>query len=393
MLCVLSDFQHIRPRHEIGQEQIQAWLVEAHTRAEQCSINREVYPDWGVDGFREELQHKIKRLGLGKERIENRGIHINDLFHHDWSKMEVYPVSENPHGRGFAERSAVFDREVTQIFERFYPENSSMPAHLIHVTCTGYVAPSPAQKLVSLRKTGLSTTVTHAYHMGCYGSIPAIRMAAGFATLPSSGPSTDIDIVHTEICSLHMHPLKHTSEQLLAQSLFGDGFIKYRLNSKETEGSHLKVLALHEETIPDSMHSMTWCCEDNGLGMTLSKDVPVLIARSIDGYITRLCALAGCDSADVIKRALFAIHPGGPKILQHIKTLLSLESNQIEHSVQVLKLFGNMSSATLPHIWERLLADSHVSHGKPIISLAFGPGLSISGGLFEKGKSKTPKTL
>jgi predicted naringenin-chalcone synthase len=378
MLSTLSDFQHIRPHHETDQEKIQEWIVEAHTQAAHRFDNRE------MEHFRGELNYKMERLGLGKERIEKRGIHISDHQQDDWSKMEIYPVKELPHGRGFAERSSFFDREVSQIFERFYPENSSMPAHLIHVTCTGYVAPSPAQKLVSLRKAGMATTVTHAYHMGCYGSIPAIRMGSGFASLPSPSASSQVDIVHTEICSLHMHPLRHASEQLLVQSLFGDGFIKYTLNSSAVEKPHLSVLALHEETIPDSTHCMTWRCEDQGLGMTLSKDVPILIARSIEGYLERLCAQVKLDSKDVIKEAFFAIHPGGPKILQQIKDLLKLSPEQIEHSVQILKDFGNMSSATLPHVWEKMLADPKVPCGKQIISLAFGPGLSIAGGLFEK---------
>lgn len=375
MLCVLSDFQNIRPHHEIDQEKIQEWIVEAHVRA--------THPEGSQAGatFREELQHKVSRLGLGKERIAKRGIHVNDLFQEDWSKMEIYPVAKNPYGHGFTQRSAFFDREVSAIFERFYPENSLLPGHLIHVTCTGYVAPSPAQKLVSTRKAGMSTTVTHAYHMGCYGAVPAIRMAAGFAALPSS---SNIDIVHTEISSLHMHPMRHASEQLLVQSLFGDGFIKYTLKKNHTTSPHFKVLALHEELIPDSAHCMTWRCEEHGLGMTLSKEVPILIAKAIDGYCERLCALANLESAGSIKDALFAIHPGGPKILQHTQALLKIGSEQIKHSLQVLNQFGNMSSATLPHIWEKMLNDPQILSGKRILSLAFGPGLTISGTLFEK---------
>jgi predicted naringenin-chalcone synthase len=69
--------------------------------------------------------------------------------------------------------------------------------------------------------------------------------------------------------------------------------------------------------------------------------------------------------------------------LQQIKELLDLESQQLEHSEYVLKHFGNMSSATLPHIWERMLHD--VPKGSLIVSLAFGPGLNIAGGLFKVG--------
>jgi predicted naringenin-chalcone synthase len=379
MPYTLTDFQHIRPDHEIEQEKCLDWIAEVHARAAQRFENRVFEP------FRAQIREKLAHVGLGKERILNRGIQITDLCEEDWSKMEIYPVTENPNGSGFAQRSQFFDREVSKIFERFYPEKALLPAHLIHVTCTGYVAPSPAQKLISSRRAGATTTVTHAYHMGCYGSIPAIRIGSGYTSLPSPSSSSHIDIVHTEVCSLHMHPLCHRSEQLLVESLFGDGFIKYTLSSKKEEGPHLKVLALHEETIPDSTLSMTWRCVDHGLGMTLAKDVPVLIAREIKGYLGRLCFQAGVESGEMISKAFFAIHPGGPKILQQIKDLLGLESFQLEHSEYILKHFGNMSSATLPHIWEKMLGDQALISGTLIVSLAFGPGLSIAGGLFEKG--------
>ncbi len=379
MQCYLSEFQHIRPHHEIDQELILDWIAEAHAKAASCSEER------NCASFRTEIREKIAHLGLGKERIQNRGVHISDLFADDWSEMEIYPVSKHPLGHGFTQRSEFFDREVTKIFERFYPETALLPPHLIHVTCTGYVAPSPAQKLVSNRKAGQSTTVTHAYHMGCYGAISAIRIGAGYIALPFSPNPADVDVVHTEVSSLHMHPLRHRSEQLLVESLFADGFIKYTVNSRKGERPRLQLLALHEETIPESTQSMTWRCGDDGLNMTLSKDVPVLIARSIDGYLKRLCSSANLNSEEVMKEAFFAIHPGGPKILQQIKDLLHLQAFQMEHSEYVLRHFGNMSSATLPHIWERMVTDSKVPKKAKVVSLAFGPGLCIAGGLFEKG--------
>lgn len=379
MPYALSDFRHIRPHHEIEQSKILDWLAEVHARAAHGFENKD------IEAFRIVLRDKLMQLGLGKERIQRRGVHISDPLQQDWSKMEIYPVTEKPHGHGFAERSHFFDREVTRIFERFYPDDKNLPAHMIHATCTGYVAPSPAQKLVSLRKAGETTTVTHAYHMGCYSSIPAIRMASGFCSLPSPSSNNRTDIIHTELCTLHMHPLRHSTEQLVVQSLFGDGFIKYSLTAERPAEPHLKILALHEEVIPDSSHCMTWNCEDKGLTMTLSKEVPVFISRAIVGYINRLSQAAKMSAEALIKESFFAIHPGGPKILQQIQDLLGLQSYQIEHSVDVLKNFGNMSSATLPHIWEKILKDPKVPKKARIISLAFGPGLSVAGGLFEKG--------
>jgi predicted naringenin-chalcone synthase len=70
--------------------------------------------------------------------------------------------------------------------------------------------------------------------------------------------------------------------------------------------------------------------------------------------------------------------------LINIQELFHLSSAQMDHSFQILRLFGNMSSATLPHIWKAILEDQNVKDRTMIVSLAFGPGLTISGALMEK---------
>jgi predicted naringenin-chalcone synthase len=290
--------------------------------------------------------------------------------------MAVYRLHEAPSGKDLSTRTQIFQQEVDRLFEQYYPENATAPDDLIHVTCTGYVSPSGAQKIVSKRGWGQYTTVTHAYHMGCYGSIPAMRMGSGF--LQSAKEKQRVDIVHTEICCLHTNPSRHGIDQLVSQSLFADGFMKYSA-TRETDLPHLKVLAVQEEIIPDSVQAMTWNVGEWGFQMSLAKEVPVLITRHLPAYLNRLYTKAGVQTAP-----LFAVHPGGPKILLYIQELLSLTDHQMSYSLQILKEFGNMSSATLPHIWQRILEDPQVAEGTPIVCLAFGPGLTIAGAVLEK---------
>jgi predicted naringenin-chalcone synthase len=183
-----------------------------------------------------------------------------------------------------------------------------------------------------------------------------------------------MDIVHTEICSLHNNLSKHETHTLVSQSLFADGFIKYSM-VKDTHLPSLQVLRVKEEIIPDSRGSMTWEVAPWGFEMFLGKEVGVLIVRHLPGYLERIKAP---------QNALFAIHPGGPKILSYVQKALGLKDAQLAHSYEILKNYGNMSSATLPHIWEKILNDPEVSSGTPIVSLAFGPGLNFAGAIMEK---------
>jgi predicted naringenin-chalcone synthase len=360
----LFDFQMIRPPFETPQEEGLAWLVEAHCKAEA-----------GDGTFRETIREQIWKVGCKPDRIAKRGHVLPDFLHRDWEKMEVYRLHESPSGKNLSARSQYYSEEVEKIFARYYPEGSTPPDDLIHVTCTGYVSPSGAQKIASERNWGQATTVTHAYHMGCYGSIPALRMGRGF--LWSDPEKIRADIVHTELCTLHLNPSLHKADQLVSQSLFADGFMKYSL-TRSTKENHLRLLALREEIIPDSTWAMTWDVTNWGFQMSLAKEVAVLINRHLPRYLERLCG-------NQWQNALFAVHPGGPKILVYIQEQLGLSDAQMRYSFEILKEFGNMSSATLPHIWKRIVEDPAIPSHTPIVSLAFGPGLTIAGGLMEKG--------
>ena len=229
MSPTIRNFTVLRPEFELSQEDAVEWIAAAHAEA---SKDPSIHPV---------LLRLLKKIGLGDQKIKTRGVSLADCFHREWDKMEVYPKS------GFGKRSEVFNRIASDVLERFYPEGRNLPANLIHVTCTGYVAPSPVQKLIALRNRGAQTKAMHAYHMGCYASIPALRMAVGF--------KEPTEIVALEISCLHMNPELHEIDQLIVQTLFADGFIKYTV---EPGGAGYRILALDEEILPDSVDIMGW---------------------------------------------------------------------------------------------------------------------------------------
>ncbi|MBA3452331.1 MAG: hypothetical protein H0T42_04460 [Deltaproteobacteria bacterium] len=101
-----------------------------------------------------------------------------------------------------------------------------------------------------------------------------------------------VDLVHTELCSLHLDPTDHSIEQLVAQSLFADGLIRYSM-SRDDDGPGLRVLGLHECLLPDSADVMTWRVSDWGMQMTLACDVPDRISGALRGFMLELLQRAG----------------------------------------------------------------------------------------------------
>lgn len=377
--CFLTDFKIVKPKHRAPQDKALEWLVNAHTKAEQKKSDHPMESDY-ITLFRNQLKDKLWHVGCKPDTIAFRGHSLEDFLHEDWHKMRIYNLEESPEGAGMRARGLVYDEITHAVVEQFYPNDQTPPDDFIHVSCTGYSAPSVLQKMISARGWGAHTTVTHAYHMGCYASLPAVRMARGFLAVQKK----KVDIVHTELCTLHNNPSNHAMDQLVAHSLFADGFIRYSAESKQASEPAIRVLAVHEEIIPNSLNAMLWSLGEWGFEFTLSREIPVLIMRALQTYFTHLCAKAEVNEKEILGNALFALHPGGPKILKYVQENLGLQDAQVSYSHAILREHGNMSSATLPHVWKAILDDPKVPRGTKIISLAFGPGLTIAGAVMEK---------
>jgi predicted naringenin-chalcone synthase len=379
---LIRDFRILRPRYAADHAESVRWLSSAHAKSETVSRGE------GFDGeaFRRSMERHIARFGCGPENLASRGHDLEDFLHFDWQRMRIFDLDRDPRGAGMGDRMDAFSAIADRKLEEFYPESASTPPdELIHVTCTGYVAPSASQKLVMRRGWQERTGVMHAYHMGCYASMPALRMAIAFLAVPRMRASARgrVDIVHTETCTLHLDPSQHAPEQLVVQSLFADGHIRYSVRPDDG-GNGLRFLGVHEEIVPGSLGAMGWILGDGGMRMMLARDVPEIIAGALKGFLRRLFERTGSDPAEAFSRGVFAIHPGGPRIIDKVAALLELNPAQVAASRAVLRSCGNMSSATLPHVWAALLADPAVPSGTPITSLAFGPGLTVYGAMLRK---------
>jgi predicted naringenin-chalcone synthase len=383
--AVLCDFRVLAPEYRGDQQRAFDWLASAHAEAEVAL--RTAQGQSAPEDLRRRMRRLVLRFGSMTDRIQFRGTVLGDFSHQDWSQMRIFSLAAEPGGARCGERTNLYADVVEDAFERFYAGQDSAPDVLMHVTCTGYVAPSGAQLLVSRRRWGARTEVIHAYHMGCYAALPGIRIAD---SLLASGRQR-VDLVHTELCSIHLDPTLHTPEQLMVQSLFADGMARYSLVPAERfarcapeRGPGLQLLATHEEIVPDTLGEMGWRTADHGMRMSLSREVPERIEPWLKPLLERLAEAAQRRPEDLLERAVFAVHPGGPRIIDQVRVALGLHETQVRHSDEVLAQHGNMSSATLPHIWQAILADGAVAPGTDVVSFAFGPGLTLSGAVLRK---------
>jgi predicted naringenin-chalcone synthase len=304
--------------------------------------------------------------------------------------LRIFSGPDDIKGADLKTRHRNYGKVVGDCLDGMYADTETAPDDLIHVTCSGYLAPSPVERLVA-QKEWFSTTVTHSYHMGCYGAFPAIKMAHGFLASSQYGatpPKQRVDIVHTELLSGHHNIEDFGVENIITMTLFADGFINYSLCTPAYARAQglpgLRILAFNEHLLPDSAEDMTWIPAAHQFQMTLSVMVPVVIKRHVYGFVDDLLRRIGIDFERDKARLMFAIHPGGPKIVEHIQGELGLRDDQVAISKAVFRENGNMSSATVPHILKEIVDETAIEPGTRIVALGFGPGLTVTGLVLEK---------
>jgi alkylresorcinol/alkylpyrone synthase len=348
------------------------------------------------------ISDQVDKYSVSSESINSRQIlifeEVEDFIE---NIMEITSPSEYHFPSGFEVKSGHsfgpkievrmewFKRKMGDVFDQFYLNTTTKPENLIHVTCSGYSSPSVAQEAV-IERNWETVQVTHSYHMGCYGAFPAIR--TGRSLLCSSETKGRVDIVHTELLSAHLNLVEFSNSNTMICSLFADGFIGYSLFDEESfmqddtilEKKGLRIVAFHEVIIPDSLEDMSWDLGEYNFLMTLSKRVPVFIRKNIKPFLTTLCKKGNIDLEEQKAKMHFAIHPGGPKIIDYVVDAVGISKEQALWSYEILRRQGNMSSATIPHIFNEIVNDDSIVSGTKIVAMAFGPGLTATGLLLEK---------
>lgn len=360
----------------------------------------------GKDGRRQalnEIQARFDKYAVSADQIKRRQLvffpQLRDirisageliLAEPEQEHLRIFSGADDTTGADLKTRHKHYGKIVGDVLADMYAGADVAPDDMIHVTCSGYLAPSPVERLVA-RKEWFSTTVTHSYHMGCYGAFPAIKMAHGFLASSQRGvtpPKQRVDIVHTELLSGHHNIEDFGIENIITMTLFADGFIQYSLCSAAYASAHelpgLRILAFNEHLLPDSAEDMTWVPAAHQFQMTLSVMVPIVIKRHVYNFVDALLRRIGIDFEREKASLMFAIHPGGPKIVEHIQGELGLRDDQVAISKAVFRDNGNMSSATVPHILKEIVEETAIVAGTRIVSLGFGPGLTVTGLVLEK---------
>jgi alpha-pyrone synthase len=240
--------------------------------------------------------------------------------------------------------------------------------HLVVVSCTGFAAPGLDLDLIDRLALSPRIERTSIGFMGCYAGINALRLARHVVR---SEPNARVLIVSLELCTLH---LQETSdlEQVLSFLIFADGAAA-ALVTGERRG-----LVLDRSTtvlVREAADQITWRIGRTGFDMKLAGGLPCTIAASLPGQLREILSGAPVEAIEH-----WAVHPGGRSVLDAVARALTLEPDKLAAARDVLRRYGNMSSATVLFVLKEMLTSRVRGPG---CAIAFGPGLAIESLRFE----------
>lgn len=312
------------------------------------------------------LQSIFNRMA-DKGGIENRYSCIVPSADPEGTTVDVDGVFRRGAFPGTAKRMEMFETYAPRLAKQAVDllelgEDRSRITHLIVTTCTGFSAPGIDLEIVA--RCGLSGSVerTMIGFMGCYAAINALKLARHIVR---SEPLARVLLVNVELCTLH---LKETAdlEKLLSFCLWGDGCAASLVTA---DAVGIRLDSFKAVIAADTRDLMTWSVRDDGFDMVLSGRVPAAIQETFSGGHGAL--LGGASVRDI---DLWAVHPGGRSVLDAVGRALNLPSDALHFSREVLRDNGNMSSATVMFVLEKMLATA--APGLLGCGMAFGPGLT-----------------
>jgi predicted naringenin-chalcone synthase len=275
----------------------------------------------------------------------------------------------------FEARNDIYVREVIdlgeKVLEKALKKSGWKPEdldYIITVSCTGIMIPSLDAYLINslqLRQDIVRLPVTE---MGCAAGISGMIYAKNFL---QANPGKRAAVIAVESPTATFQLEDYSMANIVSAAIFGDGAACVLLSSHE-EDEGPEILAEEMYHFYDAIEMMGFKLTNSGLQMVLDVAVPETIASHFPDIIHPFLAKNNMEIA-AIDHLIF--HPGGKKIIQTVESLFENLGKNIDDTKEVLRLYGNMSSATVLYVLERVM-DSNPKKGDKGLMLSFGPGFS-----------------
>ncbi|XP_075478377.1 type III polyketide synthase A-like [Primulina tabacum] len=254
-----------------------------------------------------------------------------------------------------------------------------------HITHLVYVSSSeirlPGGDLYLAAELGLKNDVNRVmlYFLGCYGGVTGLRVAKDIA---ENNPGSRVLLTTSETTILGFRPPNKTRPyDLVGAALFGDGAAAAIIGTDPLLGTESPFFELNhavQQFLPGTQNVIDGYLSEEGINFKLGRDLPQKIDENIEEFCQKLVAKTGLKDYNEL---FWAVHPGGPAILNRLESTLGLKREKLECSRRALMDFGNVSSNTVFYVMEYMREElkKGIDGEEWGLALAFGPGITFEG--------------
>lgn len=293
----------------------------------------------------------------------------------------ILPLDQIFASRSLEEKNAIY-RESIVSYSEIVLREALEKAHLnptdidciITTSCTGHMSPSLDAFLVNRLGMRQSIQRLPVMEMGCIGGAVGLIYAENYLR---AYPDRYVALISAELTSITFQRDDYSLANIVSTAIFGDGIACAILGP--TQENRPAIIGSRMHHFSETTELLGFNLSSSGFHMVLDERLPEYIRREFKAFTEPLLEQSGYTLEDIDH---FVVHPGGKKILQNIELILRPYGKQLADSRQVLRQYGNMSSATVLFILQRFLEKS-IQPGEKGIILGFGPGLTASAMLLE----------
>jgi predicted naringenin-chalcone synthase len=318
------------------------------------------YLETWISGQSKRFQRKVLKI------FENAGV---DMRYSIMDADEVFLKTS------FEEKNDIYSREVINLAENAFLKSISKvnlnPADIdfiITVSCTGIMIPSLDAYLINRLKLNKDIVRLPVTEMGCVAGVSGMIYAYNFL---KANPNKRAAVIAVESPTATFQHDDFSMVNIVSAAIFGDGAASVILSSlPDDKGPEIIDEAMYH--FYDAEHMMGFRLRNSGLQMVLDKSVPETITQHFPEIIHPFLERNNITIENV-DHLIF--HPGGKKIVQTVEDLFGFLGKDVEDTKEVLRKYGNMSSATVLYVLERFM-DRNPPKGEIGLILSFGPGFS-----------------
>jgi alkylresorcinol/alkylpyrone synthase len=239
---------------------------------------------------------------------------------------------------------------------------------IVTVSCTGVMIPSLDAHLATHMGFRSNVRRLPITELGCAAGAAGLALTWQYLT---AFPDRTALLISVELPTLTFQRKDFSQANLISAVLFGDGAAGVVVTGREAPGP--RILASECFLFPQSLDAMGFDLRDSGFHIVLSKDVPELIRDRVKELVHGFLGRQGLRPEDI---SAFLLHPGGQKLLSYVQGELGLTRADTEISWEILRRYGNLSSASVLFILNEWLVQKEMPSGSYGLAVAFGPGFT-----------------